>query len=149
MKSRVRARAASARDCARGAPWEQAPSFISCVPTRAGIRSRASTGRRRRAAVQLVTREFNEDQHLDILIALDAGRFSRVRPGRLDRLGLYANIAARFAQIATPNDDRVGLVVFADRPLAVCAPERGLRAIARLHENPCAPRRAARRNRIR
>jgi uncharacterized protein (DUF58 family) len=81
----------------------------------------------------LVTREFNEDQHLDILIALDAGRFSRVRAGLLDRLGLYANIAARFAQIATPNDDRVGLVVFADRPLAVCAPERGLRAIARLH----------------
>jgi uncharacterized protein (DUF58 family) len=81
----------------------------------------------------LVTREFNEDQHLDILIALDAGRFSRVRAGRLDRLGLYANIAARFAQIATPNDDRVGLVVFADRPLAVCAPERGVRAIARLH----------------
>ena len=30
----------------------------------------------------LVTREFNEDQHLDILIALDAGRFSRVRAGR-------------------------------------------------------------------
>jgi uncharacterized protein (DUF58 family) len=81
----------------------------------------------------LVAREFSEDQHLDILIALDAGRFSRVRAGRLDRLGLYANIAARFAQIATPNDDRVGLVVFADRPLAVCSPERGLRAIARLH----------------
>ena len=81
----------------------------------------------------LVTREFNEDQHLDILIALDAGRFSRVRAGRLDRLGLYANIAARFAQIATPNDDRVGLVVFAERPLAVCAPERGRRAIAHLH----------------
>jgi len=82
---------------------------------------------------QLVTREFSEDQHLDILIALDAGRFSRVRAGRLDRFGLYANIAARFAQVATPNDDRVGLVVFAERPLAVCAPERGLRAIARLH----------------
>jgi len=82
---------------------------------------------------ELVTREFSEDQHLDILIAIDAGRFSRVRAGRLDRFGLYANIAARFAQIATPNDDRVGLVVFADRPLAVCAPERGLRAITRLH----------------
>jgi len=84
---------------------------------------------------QLVTREFSEDQHLDILIALDAGRFSRVRAGRLDRFGLYANIAARFAQVATPNDDRVGLVVFAERPLAVCAPERGLRAIARLHSS--------------
>jgi uncharacterized protein (DUF58 family) len=82
---------------------------------------------------ELVTREFSEDQHLDILIALDAGRFSRVRAGRLDRFGLYANIAARFAQVATPNDDRVGLVVFADQILAVCAPERGLRAITRLH----------------
>ncbi|HSY07836.1 MAG TPA: DUF58 domain-containing protein [Steroidobacteraceae bacterium] len=82
---------------------------------------------------QLMTREFSEDQHLDILIAVDAGRFSRVRAGRLDRFGVYANIAARFAQVATPNDDRVGLVVFADRILAVCAPERGLRAITRLH----------------
>jgi uncharacterized protein (DUF58 family) len=81
----------------------------------------------------LVTREFSEDQHLDILIAVDAGRFSRVRAGILDRYGLYANIAARFAQLATPNDDRVGLVVFADRALAVCAPERGLRAVTRVH----------------
>src|SRR5207244_2832953 len=36
----------------------------------------------------LVTREFSEDQHLDILVAIDAGRFSRVRAGALDRLGL-------------------------------------------------------------
>jgi uncharacterized protein (DUF58 family) len=83
----------------------------------------------------LVTREFNEDQHLDILIAVDAGRSSRVRAGRLDRLGLYANIAARFAQIATRNDDRVGLIVYSDQPLVVCAPERGLRAVAHLHES--------------
>jgi uncharacterized protein (DUF58 family) len=82
----------------------------------------------------LITREYNEDQHLDILIAIDAGRSSRVRAGRLDRLGLYANIAARFARIATPNDDRVGLIVYAERVLAVCAPARGLRAVAHLHE---------------
>ena len=80
----------------------------------------------------LVSRELSEDQHLDILIALDAGRASRVRAGRLDRLGLYANIAARFAQAATPNDDRVGLLVYGDRPLAVCAPERGLPGVMRL-----------------
>jgi uncharacterized protein (DUF58 family) len=80
----------------------------------------------------LVTREFSEDQHLDILVALDAGRFSRVRAGRLDRFGLYANITARFSQLATANEDRVGLVVFAERPLAVCAPDRGLRAVTRL-----------------
>jgi uncharacterized protein (DUF58 family) len=81
---------------------------------------------------QLVTREFSEDQHLDILIAIDAGRFSRVRAGTLDRLGHYANAAARFAEIAAPNDDRVGLMVFSDRVLVECAPSRGLPAIARI-----------------
>jgi uncharacterized protein (DUF58 family) len=81
---------------------------------------------------QLVTREFSEDQHLDILIAIDAGRFSRVRAGALGRFGHYANAAARFAEIAAPNDDRVGLIVFSDRPLVECAPARGLPAVARI-----------------
>jgi len=83
-------------------------------------------------AGRLITREFSEDQHLDILVAIDAGRFSRVRAGPLDRLGLYANIAARLAEVVTPNDDRIGLVVFSDRTLAVCAPERGLPAVMRI-----------------
>jgi uncharacterized protein (DUF58 family) len=83
---------------------------------------------------QLVTREFSEDQHLDILIAIDAGRFSRVRTGPLDRFGLYANVAARFAEMATPNDDRVGVMVFSDRPLATCVPSRGLAAVTRIRQ---------------
>lgn len=83
-------------------------------------------------ARQLVTREFSEDQHLDVLVAIDAGRFSRVRAGRLDRLGLYANVTARFAEIVIPNDDRIGMIVFADRPLALCAPDRGLPAVMRI-----------------
>lgn len=80
----------------------------------------------------LVTREFSEDQHLDILVAIDAGRFSSVHAGSLDRFGLYANLAARFAQIVTQNDDRIGLVVYAERPLAMLAPARGLAAVTRL-----------------
>lgn len=83
-------------------------------------------------ARHLVTREFSEDQHLDILIAIDAGRFSRARAGRLDRFGLYANVAARFAELATPNDDRIGLLVFSDRSLAACPPARGLPAVTRI-----------------
>jgi uncharacterized protein (DUF58 family) len=79
-----------------------------------------------------VTRELTQDQHLDILIAIDAGRFSRVRVGPLDRFGLYANMAARFAQMVTPNDDRIGLMVFSDRPLVICPPLRGLPAVARI-----------------
>ena len=80
----------------------------------------------------LITREFSEDQHLDVLVAIDAGRFSRVRAGHLDRLGLYANLAARLAEIVTYHDDRIGLIVYADRPLASCPPARGLPAVKRL-----------------
>src|SRR6266446_3701460 len=83
-------------------------------------------------ARELVTREFSEDQHLDILVAIDAGRFSRVRAGRLDRFGMYANVAARFAEMVIPNDDRIGLLVFSDQPLVACPPGRGLPAVARL-----------------
>ncbi|HYL04117.1 MAG TPA: DUF58 domain-containing protein [Steroidobacteraceae bacterium] len=80
----------------------------------------------------LITREYSEDQHLDVLVAIDAGRFSRVRAGALDRFGLYANLAARFAEAATGNDDRIGLVVYADRVLASCPPARGLAGVTRL-----------------
>ena len=80
----------------------------------------------------LVTREFSEDQHLDVLVAIDAGRFSRVRAGPLDRFGVYANLAARLGELVTHQDDRIGLVVYADRVLASCPPGRGLPAVRRL-----------------
>lgn len=83
-------------------------------------------------SARLITREYSEDQHLDILVLIDAGRLSRIGAGVLDRLGLYANLAARFARHATAQDDRIGVLVFADRPLALCAPERGIGAVIRI-----------------
>ena len=81
---------------------------------------------------RLISRELEQDQHLDIVLALDAGRGSRVRAGPLDRLGVYANLAARLAESATANDDRVGLLVYSEQPLAVLAPARGRSAVLRL-----------------
>jgi uncharacterized protein (DUF58 family) len=86
-------------------------------------------------AGELITREFSEDQHLDILVAIDAGRLSRVGAGRLDRLGLFANVAARFAEAAVLRDDRIGLLAWSDRVLTACAPDRGARAVVRLREH--------------
>lgn len=83
---------------------------------------------------RLVSRDFSEDQHLEIVIAIDAGRSSALRAGDLDRLGQYANVAARFAEHAVAQDDRVGLVIFADRPLAALAPMRGIGAVLRIRE---------------
>jgi uncharacterized protein (DUF58 family) len=80
----------------------------------------------------LISREYSEAQHLEILVVIDAGRASRVRAGDLDRLGLYANVAARLAEHAVTVEDRVGLLVYAERTLSACLPDRGLRAVTRM-----------------
>jgi uncharacterized protein (DUF58 family) len=83
----------------------------------------------------LISREYSEAQHLEILLVVDASRGSRVRAGALDRLGLYANISARLAEHAVSIEDRVGLLVYAERTLAACPPDRGLRAVGRLRRS--------------
>jgi uncharacterized protein (DUF58 family) len=83
----------------------------------------------------LVSREYSEAQHLEILVVIDAGRGSRVRAGALDRLGLYANVAARLAEHAVSIEDRVGLLVYAERTITACMPDRGVRAVSRLRRS--------------
>jgi uncharacterized protein (DUF58 family) len=81
---------------------------------------------------RLISRDFSEDQQLDIMLGVDAGRASALAAGDTDRLALYANVAARLAQRAASLDDRIGLVVFAERPLAALAPGHGERAVTRI-----------------
>jgi uncharacterized protein (DUF58 family) len=83
----------------------------------------------------LISREYSEAQHLELLLVIDAGRASRARAGALDRLGLYANVAARLAEHAVSVEDRVGLLVYAERTLAANAPDRGVRAVTRLRHS--------------
>ena len=119
----LRAGARPPRGAGAGSELYQLRAYVPGDPiSRVDWKATARLGR-------LVSRELSEDQHLDVLIAIDAGRSSRIRGGRLDRLGLYANIAARFAESATRNDDRVALLVYGDRPLAVTALERGRPAV--------------------
>lgn len=83
---------------------------------------------------RLISREFSEDQHLEIVVAIDAGRASGLGAGEVDRLSLYATVAARLAQRATELDDAVGLLIFAAQPLVALAPARGDSAVVRIHE---------------
>ena len=83
-------------------------------------------------ADRLISREFTQEHGLQIVIVIDAGRSSALRAGSLDRFGHYVNIAARLAQFAAEREDLVGLVVYADRPLAALPPARGPGAVARL-----------------
>jgi uncharacterized protein (DUF58 family) len=115
-----------AQRCGSGSEVLQLREYQPGDPPRA-IDWKASARLRR-----LVSRDFSEDQHLEIVVALDAGRASGLAAGHTDRLALYANVAARLAQRATMLDDRVGLLIYADRPLAAVAPSHGIAALARL-----------------
>ncbi len=72
-----------------------------------------------------ITRVYAEDQHLEIMVVVDAGRTGATDVGGLSQLGHFVNAAARFAERAAALDDRVGLVVVADRLLAAVPPRRG------------------------
>jgi uncharacterized protein (DUF58 family) len=85
-------------------------------------------------ARRLISRDFAEDQHLEVMVMIDAGRASGVRAGELDRFGHYVNAASRLAQYVVTQDDLIGLVVFADQPLLALPPARGARAITRLRK---------------
>src|SRR5262249_56790610 len=54
-------------------------------------------------------------------------------PGR-QQLGPSAIRAARFAEYCVANDDQVGLIAFADRPIATLKPARGVAAVTRIRE---------------
>jgi uncharacterized protein (DUF58 family) len=87
-----------------------------------------ASARRRR----LISRDMSEDQHLEVVVAIDAGRASGLGAGEIDRLGLSVNIASRLAQRAVALDDAVGVLVFASQPLAALAPARGDAAVIRI-----------------
>jgi uncharacterized protein (DUF58 family) len=83
-------------------------------------------------SMRLTTRVFSEDQHLEVMVLIDAGRTSRTEIDGLQQFGHYANVAARFAEYCIANDDLVGLIAFADRPLVTLEPARGIPAVTRI-----------------
>jgi uncharacterized protein (DUF58 family) len=99
---------------------------------RAGDAPRAIDWKASARAARLISRDFSEDQHLEIIVALDVSRSSGLGAGGSDRLALYVNIAARLAQRAAMLDDRVGLLLYADAPMAALAPGRGSAAVSRV-----------------
>ncbi len=81
---------------------------------------------------RLITRQWTEDQHLELMIAIDVSKASRIKDGRLSRLGHFSNVAAQLTEFAVHNDDKVGLLVFADEPLSLALPGRGIAGVKRV-----------------
>ncbi|MGR9089057.1 MAG: DUF58 domain-containing protein, partial [Gammaproteobacteria bacterium] len=66
---------------------------------------------------ELMVRETTNTEHIEIVVAIDAGRASGLTCGNLTVLGQCANVAARLMAAAELRGDRAGLLVFADRVL--------------------------------
>jgi uncharacterized protein (DUF58 family) len=87
-----------------------------------------ATARSRKPMVRL----FSDEQHLELVIVIDAGRTSSMLAGNITRLGHYTNIASRLAQKAFINGDQVSLVVFADNVISSIHRLRGASGLQRL-----------------
>lgn len=135
---RVRGNRSTGEDRARtpgaGAEILQLRDYRHGDPLRV-IDWKASARRRR-----LISRDRSEDQHLELIVAVDAGRASGLGAGEIDRLGTYVNVAARLAQRAMELDDSVGVLIFAARPLVALRPARGETAVVRIRETLAACR---------
>ncbi len=125
-RSGWRAGRVAARVAGSGGDLQQLRDYRSGDPrSRIAWKASARHGR-------LLLREFSDEQQLDLLLVVDAGLRSRARAGRLDRFGTAINVAAGFAESAIARDDRVGVLVYAERTQAVAAPARGQAALLRV-----------------
>ncbi|MBI1424489.1 MAG: DUF58 domain-containing protein [Gammaproteobacteria bacterium] len=79
-----------------------------------------------------MVRLFSDEQHLELMIVIDAGRTSSMQAGSLTRLGHYINVASRLAQKALLNGDQIGIVIFADTVLASMHRLKGHHGLQRL-----------------
>lgn len=79
-------------------------------------------------------RVYAEEQHLELVLLIDAGRSSGLQTGSLSRLHHHVNVAARLAEKSVRSGDSVGLVVYADVPIEVAAPAKGSRGLASLRQ---------------
>ena len=109
--------------------------LLQLRPYRPGDPPRAIDWRATARTGALVSREFGEDRHLEIVLMIDAGRQSRIGIDGNDRYGHYAHVAARLAERAVIAEDRVGLIVFAERLLARLPAARGAPALTAVRES--------------
>lgn len=85
-------------------------------------------------AAKPIVRVFAEERRMDLVLVLDAGRASRLQAGRLTRLGHYVNVAARLAELAVSQGDRVALVCFAGERLGTVPLVAGTAGLRRIRD---------------
>ncbi len=89
-----------------------------------------ATARRDRQTVRV----YSQEEHMELILAVDIGRTSSLQAAELTRLHHHANVAARLAERAILKGDRVGLVAFADRPVEVLGQQRGAAGLRQIRK---------------
>jgi len=83
---------------------------------------------------QPIVRSYGAEEHMELVLGVDAGHTSALESGTLTRLHHYVNVASRLAEQALRHGDHVSVVVFADAPLRLEAGARGLDGLRRVRE---------------
>lgn len=81
-----------------------------------------------------ITRRFEREQRLDIIVLIDCGRGSRIQCGQLDRLHNYVNVAAKLAEFAVLQGDRIGCLAYAQQIVDRAPVAGGMMAVNRIRQ---------------
>lgn len=73
----------------------------------------------------LIVRNYEEERSKDVMVLVDAGRMMAPEADRLTKLDRAINAALMLASVAAERKDKVGLLVFADEPVAFLPPAAG------------------------
>lgn len=73
----------------------------------------------------LITRQYDVERSRNLILLLDAGRTMASRGTGLSKIDHAINAAMLLAYVAAQNDDRLGLMTFADEILSYLAPGKG------------------------
>lgn len=76
----------------------------------------------------LVTREVAIEHRQEVMLLIDAGSGSGVELDYLSKLGQYVNLASHLIQLAAADDDHIGLIAFAGKPIVTRPPVRAATA---------------------
>lgn len=79
-----------------------------------------------------ITRHFEREHRLDMAILIDCGNSSRIQCGRLGRLQHCVNVAAKLAEFAALQNDRIAVLAYAQQPMAKTPLAGGIGAVAQI-----------------
>ena len=81
-----------------------------------------------------MTRRFEREHRLEIVVLIDCGRGSRIQCERLDRLHHYVNVAAQLTEFAALQGDRIACLAYAQQPIEKVPMTGGMSAVKQIRQ---------------